>query len=41
MTGLPGAGAVRNTYKPSGRDNMSVDDIEGAVPRRLVGVMWS
>jgi hypothetical protein len=35
--GLPGSNASRVSYV-GGRDNMNVDDIDGAIPRRLVGV---
>ncbi len=41
LTGLPGATNYANQSLRGVRDNLNVDDIDGAVPRRLVGVSYS
>lgn len=38
MTGLPGSYEGAGSSMRAMRDKMNVDDIDGAIPRRLVGV---
>jgi len=39
LSGLPGSYDGLKSSLRGGRDTLNVDDIDGAIPRRLVGVM--
>ena len=41
LIGLPGANDLNTKQMLRGmRDNLNVDDIEGAIPKRLIGVSY-